>query len=156
MIIISEILMSIFIETNFGDIFLFKLSPSSEALSSHLTSTLSLAMWHGLPTQGWLFPILTQIKIVFSRPSMQFLISTIFCISLQWTPSKAPSLLLSQSTARFTSSTSTMTNTSHYAFRCSLLSSSPFSSSPTYSPLSTRQWSQTINTAYAPHPENKI
>ena len=57
--------MIIVIETNLGDIFLFTLSPSSEALSSHLTSTLSLAMWHGLPTQGWLFPVLTQIRIVF-------------------------------------------------------------------------------------------
>ena len=65
MIILREILMIIFTETNFGDIFLFILSSSSEALSSHLTSTLSLAMWHGLPTQGWLLPILTQIKNVF-------------------------------------------------------------------------------------------
>ena len=125
MIIIREILMIIVMETNFSDIFLFTSSPSSEALSSHLTSTLSLAMWHGLPTQGWLFPILSQIKIVLFRGHQCInAILTIFCNSLQWTPSKAPSLLLSRSTARFTSSTSTMTNTSHYVCRCLLLSSS--------------------------------
>ena len=73
----------------------------SEVLSSLLTWTLNLVMWPGLLIQG---PNLFVLKRRIKKP---------FCsISPE-----APSLLRWQSTARFTSLTSTTTSTSHSACR---------------------------------------
>ena len=157
--------MIIIIETNLGDtdIFLFKLSPSSEALSSHLTSTLSLAMWHGLPTQGWLLPILTQIKIVFFTAinavshinnilhffAMDSIQSTVFAavtidgkvhvFDLHHDKYK-PLCVQVLANVPYPHPHETSSSSSS--------SSSPSSSSPTCSPLSTRRWSRRAKPAW--------